>query len=243
MTVVSSGSTRFGRPAQVCSWLLVDMVLFGRMQAGMPSRCTAPYDAEPRAIQVSCTGCTTCVCQPLLRNLLFGLLQTLTIPDARSVSAFPSPEAAALQPPEPAPSTGSTPVSSLQSGWGRSSLIRPNPQLASSLPTLALTSSQASTINSMQHLPTSNSTGSLPILYGTSNTNIFVGSPERGRRPATKPSSPKKRLGLDSPAARALRAADTKTLDKGSLIFVMGSKGNSLTAKQVHRVNQLQLGS
>eukprot|EP00891_Asterochloris_glomerata_P002891 jgi/Astpho2/2891/fgenesh1_pg.00050_%23_142_t len=136
--------------------------------------------------------------------------QTLTIPDARSVSAFPSPEAAALQPPEPAPSTGSTP---------------------------------ASTINSMQHLPTSNSTGSLPILYGTSNTNISVGSPERGRRPATKPSSPKKRLGLDSPAARALRVADTKTLDKGSLIFVMGSKGNSLTAKQVHRVNQLQLAS
>ena len=59
----------------------------------------------------------------------------------------------------------------------------------------------------------------------------------------SKPSSPKKKLGLDSPAARALRAADTKSLDKGSLIFVMGSKGNSLTAKQVHRVNQLQAGS
>ena len=62
MMVVSSGSTRFGRPAQVCSWLLVDEFL-RKVQAGMPCRCIAPYDAVPKATLFGCTECMTCVCQ------------------------------------------------------------------------------------------------------------------------------------------------------------------------------------
>ena len=226
MVVVSSGSTRFGRPAQVCARLLVDVALLST-KAGMPAGAERPMtQCLEQSIQVGCTGCTTCVGQSMLRGL--PLLQTLTIPDAGSVSAFPSPEAAALQPPEPAPQHrqhASKPRCSLDGGAHR--YFGPTPSL---LP-------RCLPWPSPHHRPAPS------MRYSTCQAAIVPAACPCCMAPATRASlwaalkelaalppsrlHPRSGWDWDSPAARALRAADTKTLDKGSLIFVGAARATA----------------